>query len=148
MKVLVVFAFCLVVVSALPAPNQQDDDDQQQQGRRQLNSVRLQRHSNQLGQGNSAAAQRTYYGKSYDLGSLSFRYYSPYYHGSYKPPYYDTADYYNKYNRYYKPTYGNNYGYGYDANTPYYGQGYTNTYYNQGYAYQPYLRQQDDDDEN
>ncbi|XP_047541166.1 uncharacterized protein LOC125074032 isoform X2 [Vanessa atalanta] len=123
MKLLIVFAFCLIVVAALPA-----------------------KHSTQLGQGNAAAAQRSYYGKSYDLGSLSFRYYSPYYYGSYRPPYYDTGDYYNKYNRYYKPTYGNT-GYGYDTNTYYgQGQGYTNTYYNQGY--QPYLREQDDDDEN
>ncbi|XP_050358233.1 probable peroxisomal membrane protein PEX13 isoform X2 [Nymphalis io] len=161
MKFLIVLGFCLAVALALPAPDQPDDQEQEQLARRKLNSVRLQlvdndkKHTTQLGHSNPNAAQRSYYGQSYDLGSLSFRYYSPYYYGTYRPPYYDTGDYYNKYydnNRYYKgygtyggdkaPTYGTGYGTGYD------GEGYTNTYYKQGYAHQPYLRELDDEDDN
>ncbi|XP_050358236.1 cytadherence high molecular weight protein 3-like isoform X5 [Nymphalis io] len=143
MKFLIVLGFCLAVALALPAPDQPDDQEQEQLARRKLNSVRLQlvdndkKHTTQLGHSNPNAAQRSYYGQSYDLGSLSFRYYSPYYYGTYRPPYYDTGDYYNK-----APTYGTGYGTGYD------GEGYTNTYYKQGYAHQPYLRELDDEDDN
>ncbi|XP_050358243.1 uncharacterized protein LOC126778600 isoform X2 [Nymphalis io] len=136
MKVLVVLGFCFAVASATPA-----------------------KHLN-LGR-EPVPAERSYYGKSYDLGTLGFRYYAPYY---YDTPYYGYGDgYYNNYytNRYYKtPYYGDKTQYYgdktqyYGDKTPYYGDrtyygdktdGYT-TY--KQYRNPGYLRQQDDEDDN